>query len=176
MADLLNGIARVDPTERRTAWRRGVLRLAATKPGTAFHRTVLARIDAQLMRLTRGRVTAALGAAPQLVLVTKGAKSGARREVPLSYFTDGDDVILVASSYGRSKHPSWYHNLVAHPECELLGSGISGRGGRFVARVTEGADRDRLYAMAEGYYSGYSTYAANTDGVRTIPVVRLTPA
>jgi hypothetical protein len=32
-----------------------------------------------------------------------------------------------------------------------------------------------LFALAEGYYSGYTTYAANTNGVRTIQVMRLTP-
>ncbi len=51
-----------------------------------------------------------------------------------------------------------------------------GRSRRFVARPTEGADHDRLFALAEGYYSGYSRYAANTDGVRVIAVLRLTPA
>jgi deazaflavin-dependent oxidoreductase (nitroreductase family) len=91
----------------------------------------------------------------------------------LVYFNDGNDVILIASSYGRAKHPGWYYNLLAHPECELL---AGGRGGRFVAHPAEGTDRDRLFALAEGYYSGYTTYAANTDGIRTIPLLRLTPA
>jgi deazaflavin-dependent oxidoreductase (nitroreductase family) len=79
----------------------------------------------------------------------------------------------MASSYGREKQPGWYYNLVNHPQCELR---AGRRGGRFVARRTEGADRDRLYALAERHYSGYATYAANTDGVRTIPVLRLAPA
>jgi len=34
----------------------------------------------------------------------------------------------------------------------------------------------RLYALAEGYYAGYTTYASKTDGVRTIQVMLLTPA
>jgi hypothetical protein len=33
-----------------------------------------------------------------------------------------------------------------------------------------------LYALAEGYYAGYTTYALNTEGIRTIPVMRLMPA
>ena len=176
MADRVNGILKVDPTRRPSAWRRGLLHLVATKPGTAIHRTLIARINTPLMRLTRGRVNARLGALPLVVLRATGAKSGARRNVPLVYFNDGDDVILIASSYGRAKHPGWYYNLLSHPECELLVDGADGRGGRFVARATEGTDRDRLFALAEGYYSGYTTYAANIDGIRTIPVLRLTPA
>jgi deazaflavin-dependent oxidoreductase (nitroreductase family) len=172
MADLLNGVPRADPTKRPTGWRHAVLRLVATKPGSAIHRTLAAQIDAPLMRLTRGHVNTGLGAIPLVVLRTTGAKSGVQRDVPLGYFTDGDDVIVIASNYGQAKHPSWYYNLLEHPECELL---TDGRRSRFIARPTEGADHDRLFALAEGYYSGYTTYAANTNGVRTIQVMRLTP-
>ena len=80
-----------------------------------------------------------------MVLSSIGARSGERREIPLAYFTDGDDVVLIASNYGGARHPAWYHNLIAHPECELH---IGQRGGSFVAHEVEGADRDRLYALA----------------------------
>lgn len=172
MPDLLNGIPRVDPEKRPSGWRRVFLRLAATKAGSAIHRMVAAPLDAPLMRLTRGHVNSGGGAIPLVLLRATGAKSGVSRDVPLGYFTDGDDVILVASNYGQVKHPGWYHNLLAHPECELL---ADGRSGRFVARTAEGADRDRLFALAEEYYSGYTRYAANTNGIRTIQVMRLTP-
>jgi hypothetical protein len=65
------------------------------------------------------------------------------------------------------------HRAIGAP---LDGALSRASGGRFVARRTEGADRDRLYALAERHYSGYATYTANTDGVRTIPVLRLAPA
>ena len=42
-----------------------------------------------------------------------------RRDIPLTHFTDGDDVILIASNYAGERHPACYHNLHAHPECEL---------------------------------------------------------
>jgi deazaflavin-dependent oxidoreductase (nitroreductase family) len=67
---------------------------------------------------------------------------GRRRETPVTYFTDGDDVILIASDYGGARHPDWCYNLLAHPGCELH---IGPRGGRFVARETQGAERDRLF-------------------------------
>ncbi|MCV7257801.1 nitroreductase family deazaflavin-dependent oxidoreductase [Mycobacterium shimoidei] len=171
--DTLNGIPRVDPRGSSARWKRVVASIAATKRGTAIHRAIAARLDAPIMRATRGHLNSAFGGLPIVVLISTGARSGQPRETPLTYFTDGDDVILVASNYGGARHPAWYHNLMAHPECELR---IGKRGGRFVAREASGADRDRLYALAIELYPGYANYAAQTDGVRTIRVLRLTPA
>ena len=175
MNDQLNGIPRVDPTGKPTVVWRAVSRFLATKAGSTFHRTVLAPLDTVLIRLTRGRFHTGKGALPLVVLRTTGAKSGAQRDVTLVYFTDGDDVVLLASNYGQAKHPSWYHNLMKNPRCELFADGRSDSGGSFVARPTEGADHDRLYALAERYGANFTSYAVNTDGIRTIPVMRLTP-
>jgi deazaflavin-dependent oxidoreductase (nitroreductase family) len=172
-SDAINGVPRVDPRNpARAAWKRAILRTVATRPGAAIHRIIAAPLDAPIMRATGGRVSLAVGAMPLVVLKSTGARSGQPRETPLGYFTDGDDVILIASSYGRERHPGWYHNLLANPECELH---IGPRGGRFVARQAEGADRDRLFGLAVDHYLGYANYAKRTDGTRTIPVLRLTP-
>src|SRR5271165_5472315 len=171
--ETINGIPRVNPRARRAAWKRGMQRLVATKAGAAVHRAIAAPLDAPILRATGGRVSLAAGAVPVLVLTSTGARSGQQRETPLVYFTDGDDVILMASNYGGARHPGWYHNLVAHPECELH---KGPHGGRFVARETDGAEHDRLYSLAEDLHSGYSKYAQRTDGVRTIRVLRLSPA
>ncbi len=171
-ADLLNGIPRVD-LARPTGTQRLIGRLLALKPISVFHRVVAAPTDEWLMRRTRGRLSTALGAAPVVMLRTTGAKSGAVRDVPLAYFTDDDDVVLIASNYGQAKYPSWYHNLVKNPECELF---AHGRSGHFVAHITTGSDRDRLFSLAESAYRNFVQYAASTDGIRTIPVLRLTPA
>ena len=175
MSDLLNGIPRVNPTSKPTMMRSAVARILATAPGSAFHRKLMAPLDAKLMRLTRGRVHFAKGTIPLVLLRTTGAKSGAQRDVPLGYFTDRDDVILIASNYGQTKHPSWYYNLLKNPKCQLFADGRSDRCGSFVARPTEGADHDRLFALAETYASNFSAYGEKTEGIRTIPVLRLTP-
>ena len=125
------------------------------------------------MRASGGRVNLEVGVLPVVVLTSTGAHSGQQRATPLVYFTDGDDVILTASNYGGARHPSWYHNLIAHPECELH---IGPRGGRFVAREIEGAERERLFGLAVDLYPGYANYAQRTDGIRTIRMLRLTPA
>jgi deazaflavin-dependent oxidoreductase (nitroreductase family) len=175
MTDLLNGIPRVDPTSEPTVMRREVARILATTAGSAIHRMFMAPLDTRLMRLTGGRVHLAKGTIPLVLLRTTGARSGVERDVPLSYFTDGDDVILVASNYGQANHPSWYYNLLKNPKCQLFADGRIGSGGSFIARPTDGADHDRLFALVERYASNFTSYAANTNGIRTIPVLRLTP-
>ena len=176
MTDLLNGIPRVDPTAEPPRMLRVVTRILSTGPGSAVHRTVMAPLDGPLMRLTRGRLHFGKGTIPMVVLRSTGAKSGIPRDVPLGYFTDGEDVILIASNYGQARHPSWYYNLLKNPQCQVFPEGRTDRGGHFVARPTEGEDRDRLFALAEGYASNFASYAVKTDGIRTINVFRLSPA
>lgn len=103
---------------------------------------------------------------PLLVLSTTGAQSGEKRETPLVYSEDGENRYVIASKGGAPTHPSWYHNLVAHPEVELevLGERYPAR-----ARVTEGDERDRLYAKQADKMPAFYDYEKKTD--RKIPVV-----
>ncbi|GAA4538601.1 hypothetical protein GCM10023161_16910 [Mycobacterium paraffinicum] len=41
--------------------------------------------------------------------------------------------------------------------------------------LTEGADRDRLFALAQRYSPNYAIYADKTAGFRKMPVFRLAP-
>jgi deazaflavin-dependent oxidoreductase (nitroreductase family) len=175
--DSVNGIPRADP-EARPVWKRNLKwalggQLWTTKTGLAIWRKVAAPLEAPLMAATGGRVRLNL-AVPIVVLSSTGARSGIRREIPLAYFTDGDDVILIASNYGGARHPAWYHNLLANPQCELH---IGKRGGDFVAHETTGADRDRLYTLAvERLDRVFALHEKRSGDSRTIPVMRLTPA
>jgi deazaflavin-dependent oxidoreductase (nitroreductase family) len=171
----INGIRRVDlqtrgPWRRRLSWWMGGA-LAASKPALAVLRRVAMPFEPTVMKATRGRLTLS-PTLPVVVLTSVGARSGERRGVPLAYFTDGCDVILIASNYGGSRHPAWYHNLRAHPECELY---IGPRGGRFVASEVDGADRDRLYGLAVDRLAGVFALHEKRSGDRSIPVMRLTP-
>lgn len=123
------------------------------------------------MRLSGGRL-AFTAFFPLVRLVTVGRKSGLERIVPLLYFTRGDEVILVASSFGRERHPAWYYNVVAKPEVELI---AGGERLPYVARETEGAERERLLDLANSLYAGYGSYRERTSGIREIPVLALRP-
>ena len=177
MSAEINGIRRLDlPTrpvwKRKLGWWTGG-KLVATKAGAAVWRAVVVPLETPIIKATGGRARLSFGV-PILVLTSIGARSGKRWETSLAYFTDGDDVVLIASNFGRERHPAWYHNLLAHPECELH---IGPRGGSFVAREVEGADRDRLYALAvDRLNHGFTLYQQRTNGIRTIPILRLTPS
>ena len=96
-------------------------------------------------RANGGQVTSGpFAGRPVLLLTTKGAKSGQPRLAPVVYSRNGEHYVIVASKGGSPTHPAWYHNLLAHPAVtvEVGGETFEAR-----ARVTEGAERDRLFAQ-----------------------------
>ena len=54
-----------------------------------------------LYRRTGGRIGGRFRGAPCLLLTVTGRKSGQPRTAPLMYGRDGDDYVIVASSFGR---------------------------------------------------------------------------
>lgn len=145
---------------------------AMSKPGTWYGINVASRVDPKLMKLTRGRANLSANVLPTVLLTVRGRRSGAERTVPLVYFSDGDDVILMASSFGRPKFPAWYHNVKASPEVTLTAGGVAER---YRATEVEGPERDALYARAKQLYEGYGIYEERTAGVRRVPVLKLSP-
>ena len=122
------------------------------------------------IRAGNGRLTDGPFAGRQvLILTTTGAQSSEKREAPLVYSRDGDDIVIVASMGGAPRHPAWYHNIVANPRVtiEVDGARIEAN-----ARVTEGDERRRLYDKHAEVHNGFTEYAAKTGG-REIPVVVL---
>jgi deazaflavin-dependent oxidoreductase (nitroreductase family) len=105
---------------------------------------------------------------PVLILTTTGAKSGERRESPLAYTRDGDDIVIVASMGGAPRNPAWYHNLVANPRVTVE---LGGETFQADARVTDPEERRRLYDRHAEVFPGFRDYEAKTS--RTIPVIVL---
>lgn len=105
---------------------------------------------------------------PVLLLTTRGAHTGEPRLAPLVYTRDGDEYVILASKGGAPTHPAWYHNLVANPVVmvEAGGERFSAR-----ARVTEGAERERLWEQHATINPGFRDYQRRTT--RVIPVVVL---
>jgi deazaflavin-dependent oxidoreductase (nitroreductase family) len=105
-------------------------------------------------------------------LIARGRKSGEERQTTLVYFTRAEEVILIASSFGREKNPAWYYNATANPDVELL---VKGDRLPYRARETEGEEREHLLDLAEQLYPGYGDYRRRTAGIRQIPVLALAP-
>lgn len=142
-------------------------------PGRWYGINVSSHVDPALLRMSRGSFSTT-SFFPLVLLTVKGRKSGDPRTVPLVYFTQGDEVILTASSFGRNRHPAWYYNVKANPRVELSARGESGA---YIARETEGEERDRLFELSKMLYEGYGRYEERAAAVeRKIPVLALRPA
>jgi deazaflavin-dependent oxidoreductase (nitroreductase family) len=144
--------------------------LSRSRPGQFFAHHLWPRIDPWLYRATGGRYPSILGGVSTAPLMTTGARTGQPREHQITYFHDGPDPIVTASNYGGPKHPQWYYNLKAHPECELGDE-------KFLAiEVTDRDEYARLYGLAEQYFAGWTDYRLKTAPIgRQIPVFRLKP-
>ncbi|GLW03991.1 hypothetical protein Slala05_76210 [Streptomyces lavendulae subsp. lavendulae] len=83
-----------------------------------------------------------------LLLTTRGRRSGLLRRTALAYVRDEDAYVLTASNAGADRHPAWYLNLLATPEVTLqVGAATfpaTGRrhGGRVGPPAAGGGGRD----------------------------------
>ena len=108
---------------------------------------------------------------PILLLTTTGARTGRPATVPLGFAVDDNGrVFVMASKAGAPRHPAWFHNLRANPAVTVE---LGDRSYQARAVVTEGEERDRLYAMVSG---GASEYEKNTDRVFPVVVLAGVPA
>ena len=117
-------------------------------------------------RANGGRVGGQMENIPLLLVTMKGAKSGRTITLPLAYSKDGNRFVVIASFAGAPHNPSWYHNLVAHPDVTIeLG------GEKFPAKasVAQGAERDRLFKQQADQLPIFNEYQQKTT--RRIPVI-----
>src|SRR5712691_2946258 len=70
-------------------------------------------------RLTGGFIGGRFGKAPMLLLTTTGAKTGKQRTMPLLYYPDRGNLVVIASFGGSDHHPGWYLNLRANPKAQV---------------------------------------------------------
>jgi deazaflavin-dependent oxidoreductase (nitroreductase family) len=115
-----------------------------------------------------GRVGNRIAGMPVLLLTTVGRTSGKRRTVPLTFFEEGDAIVLVASYGGRPHNPAWFENLLADPAVEVE---IRGETQRMTARRATPEERARLWPRIVETYDGYRAYQEKTD--REIPLAIL---
>lgn len=119
---------------------------------------------------TNGEVGYIWNGVPILLFTTKGRKSGEPRRNAIIFTQDGDNYVIVASHAGNPKHPAWFHNILADPHVTVQ---VKDKVFQAVARVTEGAERERLWAASAKTWPNYDVYTTRTT--REIPVVVLEP-
>jgi deazaflavin-dependent oxidoreductase (nitroreductase family) len=121
-------------------------------------------------RANGGKVGGQFEGAPLLLLHTVGAKSGQPRVNPMMYQQVTDGYAVFASKGGSPDNPDWYHNLLAHPDVKAeIGTATV----KLRARVTQGQERERIWAAQKAAYPGFAGYETKTT--RQIPVVVLEP-
>jgi F420H(2)-dependent quinone reductase len=107
---------------------------------------------------------------PLVLITTEGRKSHVWRRTCLIGTSDGDDVIIVASTGGAPTHPVWYLNLEANPRVWVQ---QGARSFWTTAHTANDDEKPRLWDLMVGLYPDYADYQKKTD--RQIPVVILTP-
>ncbi len=105
-----------------------------------------------------------------LLLTTRGRKSGLLRRTALAYVRDGDAYVLTASNAGADRHPAWYLNLLATPEVTLQ---VGAATFTATARPATEAESARLWPTVVAAMPSYADYRTATT--REIPLVLVTP-
>ncbi len=159
-----------DDTERMSRYNALLRRLGSRRWFAAAGRLVTP-LDRRLHRWSRGRWSVVgRDQLPSLLITTTGRRSGLPRTQPLLYVTDGDDLVVVGSNWGRPHHPAWSANLLAQPRARVA---LGGHEFDVHATLATGAERDRLWPLLLRIWPGYAAYAKRADN-REIRVFRLT--
>lgn len=127
------------------------------------------RANVFLFRATGGRIGSSMFGGHVLLLTTRGSRSGKERTVPVMYFYDGANRVVVASAGGNAAHPAWYRNLNRHPAVT-----VEVKGRRYPARAetATGSDRARIWKQVIKEQPRFAEYEQKAKG-REIPIVML---
>lgn len=129
------------------------------------------RLHKAMWNASGGRLGRRAIGMPVVEVVTIGRRSGAERQILITYVEDDGAPAIVGTNAGRDADPAWAHNLRAHPE---VSARWNGRWHDVVAIELDGHAWDRVWHAAVAVNPGYADYAA--DLTRPIPIFRLEPA
>ncbi|MFG1699639.1 nitroreductase family deazaflavin-dependent oxidoreductase [Nonomuraea sp. NPDC049309] len=107
---------------------------------------------------------------PVVLLTVRGAKTGKLRYTPVMRVEHEGSYAVVASKGGAPEHPTWYHNIKAHPEVRLQDGTVTRT---YVAREVDGEERTAWWERAVAAFPPYADYQVKTE--RRIPVFVLDP-
>jgi deazaflavin-dependent oxidoreductase (nitroreductase family) len=151
---------------------RVVQKVSSTRGFAKVAPHVVPALDRAVHRLTRGKVLLSAQMLPGVILTATGARSGRPRRTPLACMPEdgGRSWILIGSNFGRTDHPAWTHNLLAHPDAEISfkGEDIPVR-----ALLLQGEERAAVWKTALGFWPPYATYQARVEReIRLFRIVR----
>jgi deazaflavin-dependent oxidoreductase (nitroreductase family) len=151
---------------------RVVQKVSSTRGFAKVAPHVIPALDRAVHRLTRGRVLLSAQMLPGVILTSTGARSGLPRRTPLACMPEdgGNSWILIGSNFGRTGHPAWTRNLLAHPDAEVSwkGTDIPVR-----ARLLEGEERTAAWKAVLAFWPPYATYQARVEReIRVFRIVR----
>ncbi|WP_329384162.1 nitroreductase family deazaflavin-dependent oxidoreductase [Streptomyces sp. NBC_01351] len=104
-----------------------------------------------------------------LLLTTRGRRSGLLRRTALAFVRDGNTYVLTASNAGADRHPAWYLNLAADPAVTLQ---VGAETFPATARRATPAEAERLWPVVVAAMPSYAGYREAT--AREIPLVLVT--
>jgi deazaflavin-dependent oxidoreductase (nitroreductase family) len=107
---------------------------------------------------------------PLLLLYATGARSGQQRRAILTYSRDGEDYVVAGTASGAKVDPKWVANVRSKPAVTVEAEGETFPA---VARIADGAERDRLWDQHVAQIPRFGDYPSQVGG-RVIPMVRLT--
>ena len=128
-----------------------------------------ARDQAETIESTNGAEGTEMRGMPVIVLTTRGAKTGKLRKTALMRVEHDGQYAVVGSLGGAPKNPVWVYNVRAEPHVELQDGPDKHD---YLARETEGDERELWWKRAVEAYPDYANYQTRTD--RVIPVFVLT--
>lgn len=158
-----------------------VQKVSATPAFARIAPHVVPALDRAVHRLTRGKVLLSAQLLPGVVLTARGAKSGQLRRTPLACMPEGavegaekegsgHSWLLIGSNFGRTGHPAWTANLLAHPDAEVSwkGKDIPVR-----AQLLAGEEREAAWKALLEFWPPYATYQARVEReIRIFRIVR----
>ncbi|MFD9430419.1 nitroreductase/quinone reductase family protein [Streptomyces sp. NPDC060002] len=151
---------------------RAVQKISSTRTFAKVAPHVIPALDRAVHRLTRGKVLLSAQMLPGVILTSTGARSGLPRRAPLACMPGerGGSWILIGSNFGRTGHPAWTGNLLAHPDAEINWKGTDIP---VTAVLLTGEERAAVWKALLAFWPPYATYQARVE--REIRLFRLTP-
>jgi deazaflavin-dependent oxidoreductase (nitroreductase family) len=151
---------------------RAVQKVSSTRAFAKVAPHVIPALDRAVHRLTRGKVLLSAQLLPGVILTATGARSGRPRRTPLACMPEegGGSWILVGSNFGRTGHPAWTANLLAHPDAEIS---WKGRDIPVTAVLLAGEERAAVWKTLLTFWPPYAAYQERVE--REIRLFRITP-